>query len=151
MSSDTFYFSGMTKWAKVTTPDPKFNVYTLDLYLDAPSMKLFKDSGLQLQIRKDEKDGAYIKLRRPASKMIKKEVVDLGPPTLLIKAPTKDDPDHYEPFNDLIGNGSSVICKVRVYDTMKGKGHELETVAVEALVPYVQGESFTPDGNELPF
>lgn len=146
MASDTYYFTGMVQWAKVHTPDPKFEVYTIDLYLDGPSMKLFKDSGLQLEVR-DGEQGQFIKLRRPSQKKFKKELIDLGPPLVLIKGEN----DSYVPFADKIGNGSQITAKVRVYDTQKGKGHELEAVAVEVLVPYVEGEKFTPDGKELPF
>lgn len=144
MSNDTYYFRGIAEWAKVHKPDPKFDVYTLDLYLDKLSMSLFKDSKLQLQVREGER-GSFIKLRRPNTKIIKKELINNGPPKVLI---SRD--GNYVPFEDNIGNGSEVVTRVRVYDTMKGKGHELETVAVESLVPY-GGESFTPDGTELPF
>jgi hypothetical protein len=71
----------------------------------------------------------------------------MGPPTVLIKRN-----DDYVPFSDKIGNGSTVLVKVRVYDTPRGKGHELETVAVETLVPFVSGETFAPEGvGDLPF
>ncbi len=146
MANDTFYFRGIANWAKVHKPDNKFNVYTLDLHLDASSKSLFKDSGLQLELRPDEKNGEYIKLRRPVSKKIKGELVDMGPPTVLIKRG-----EDFEPFSDNIGNGSLVLVKVRVYDTQRGKGHELDTVAVETLVPFAAGESFAPDGETLPF
>jgi hypothetical protein len=147
MASDTYVFRGVGNWVKVKTPDAKFQVYTLDLHLDKPSMDLFKSSGLQLELRDSDKDGQFIKVRRPVSKKVKGELVDMGPPTVLIKRG-----DNYEPFNELIGNGSTLLVKVRVYDTPRGKGHELDTVAVETLVPYAGGENFTPEGvGELPF
>ena len=146
MASDTYYFRGIANWAKVHKPDTKFDVFTLDLHLDAESLALYKDSGLQLELRPHEKDGLYIKLRRPTTKKIKGELVEMGPPTVLIKRG-----EDFEPFSDNIGNGSTVLVKVRVYDTQRGKGHELETVAVESLVPYEGGESFAPGGEALPF
>jgi hypothetical protein len=54
MANDTYLFRGIANWAKVDKPDPKFSVYTLDLHLDAPSLKLFKESGLQLELRESE-------------------------------------------------------------------------------------------------
>lgn len=146
MANDIYMFRGVANWAKVRKPDPKFDVYTLDLHLDEESLELYKSSGLQLELRPNDKDGPYIKLRRPTTKKIKGELVDMGPPTLLIKRG-----DEYNPFDDNIGNGSVVLVKVRVYDTQRGKGHELDTVAVETLVPYESGETFTPDGGALPF
>lgn len=150
MANDFFYFTGTVEWAKVHKPDEKYDVYTLDLYLDDASLKLFKDSGLQLELRDNKTDadkGKYVKFRRPVSKKLKDELVRMGPPTVLIN----DDKAGYIPFTDNIGNGSKVTVKVRVYDTMKGKGHELDTVAIENLIPYVQSGTFTPDGSELPF
>jgi hypothetical protein len=146
MANDIYYFRGTVNWAKVHKPDTKFNVFTIDLHLDPSSLALFKDSGLQLELRDSDKDGQYIKLRRPVEKKIKGELVSMGPPTVLIKRG-----EDYEPFPDNIGNGSTVLVKVRVFDTQRGKGHELDTVAVETLVPFATGETFTPDGDGLPF
>lgn len=149
MASKTYYFRGIINWAKVQKPDEKYDVYTLDLVLDEASYLMFKDSGAQLKERADE-DGVMIKLRRPTSKKIKNEIVDMGPPQVLLKGEVGDDGKAtYTPFGGLIGNGSVGVCKVRVYDTMKGKGHELVTVAVEDLVNFAGDETVNPD--ELPF
>lgn len=144
MASKTYYFSGIINWAKVQKPDEKYDVYTLDLVLDEESYKMFKDSGAQLKERENE-DGVMIKLRRPTSKKIKGDLVDMGPPQVLIK----NEDGTFTPFTGLIGNGSTGVCKVRVYDTMKGKGHELLTVAVESLVEFA-GEEVV-GGEEFPF
>lgn len=147
MANDYFYFKGIVNWAKVHKPDSKYDVFTVDLHLDPASLKLYKSSGLSLEIRDDEKDGPYIKLRRPVTKKAKGVLIENGPPTVLIRKG-----DDYVPFPDQIGNGSLVTVKVRVYDGQRGRGHELETVAVENLVEYNGGESFTPDGQgDLPF
>lgn len=141
MASKSFYFKGMLKWAKVHTPDDMFDVYTLDLHLNDESKKLFKDSELQLKVRESE-DGEYIKLRRPVSKKINNEVVDIGPPTVMV---FNEDTGEYENTKKLIGNGSTGACKVRVYDTPRGKGHELVAVFVDDLVEYetkVGGEEY---------
>lgn len=149
MANDFFYFTGVAEWAKVQKPDEKYQVYTVDVYLDQQSLKLFKDSGLQLELRDDPKDatkGPFVKFRRPVTKKVREELIKMGPPTVLL-----EQDGEYIPFTDNIGNGSEVTVKVRVYDTMKGKGHELDTIAVTSLVEYKSGESFTPDGTELPF
>lgn len=142
MANKIIYFSGEIKWAKVKQPDPKFDVYTLDLYLDEDSLSKFKLSGLGLKLRTDD-NGEYIKLRRKVSKVVKGEVVDNGPPAVLLK----DEGGDYKKFDGLIGNGSTGVCKVRVYDTQKGPGHELVTVAIDSLVEY---EAIEGDG-EYPF
>lgn len=145
MANDTYYFKGEAQWAKVQEPDSKYNIYTIDVFLDKDSYASFKSSGLQLKVREDKDSRVFVKFRRPVQKLLKKELVNMGPPTVLIK-----EDDDYVPFAGLIGNGSIVRVKVRVFDTMKGKGHELETVAVDTLVPY-GGETFGLEGDDLPF
>lgn len=142
MSNKIYYFSGMINWAKVHTPDTKYDVYTLDLYLDKESWVLFKDSGLQLKVRESD-DGQYIKLRRPVSKKTRNGLEDMGPPEVLLR----QEDGTYRPTKALVGNGSTGVCKVRVYDTDKGKGHELQTVAVENLVIYEESIG----GEDYPF
>jgi hypothetical protein len=58
-----------------------------------------------------------------------------------------------QPFTKLIGNGSTVTCKVIIYDTIKGKGHRLEAVRVDDWVEYVPEGSQSPAGNvpKMPF
>src|SRR5690606_25986237 len=123
-------------------PDTKYDVYTLDLHLTDEGFQMFKDSGLELKVRPDEDNGEYVKLRRPVSKKTSKGLVELGPPQVLLRKG-----EDYEPYSGLVGNGSDVICKVRVYDTEKGKGHELVTVAIEKLVEYAESVG----GEDLPF
>lgn len=143
MANQIYYFRGVAKWAKVHEPDKKFNVYTLDLYLDEPSWAAFKDSGLQLKVR-DSEDGEYIKLRRDAERIIAGDVVQIGPPDVyLLKDGEK------EKITSLIGNGSQVVCKVVVYDTDRGKGHRLEAMGVENLVEYEGATVMTEE--EFPF
>jgi len=140
MATTTVYLKGTCKWAKMAKPDPKYNNYTINLYPDAASVALWKQSEAQTAFKTDE-DGDYLVLRRPDFKLMGKEIVTYGPPEVLSK-------DNKE-FSDLIGNGSEVICKVTVYDTAKGKGTRLEAVRVETLVPYAKREVL---GNlDLPF
>ena len=144
MATKLITLSGIIKWAKIQQPDPKFDVYTLDLYPDKASWAKFKDSGLGLKVREDSEGDEYIKLRRKVSKIVKGEVVELGKPEVRVLS---NDTGEYESFSGLIGNGSVGSCQVRVYDTLKGPGHELVAIAVDTLVEF---ESIENDG-EFPF
>lgn len=129
------YLIGNCQWAKVKTPDDKFNKYNLDLYLTEGSWGTFEKSGIQVQ-RRESENGTYVKLSRPVSKVMRNEVVEMGPPKVLIREVDETGEGHYVPFDGKIGNGSLVNCKVLVYDTRNGIGHTLDTVAVETLVPF---------------
>jgi len=125
-----YVFYGKAKWLKYDKPDPKYNKYGLDLYLDDQSLRLFKKSGLQLQLR-DSEDGIYVKFSRAAQKIIKQGLVEQGSPEVVFTGGEKP--------GTLIGNGSEVAVTVSVYDTVKGKGHTWESVEVLNLVPYEGG------------
>ena len=127
MATQYFYLSGKAKWAKLFKPDEKYGNYQIDLYLDKASEELFDTIGLQLTKKKNE-EGAFVTFRRAPKKLIKGELVDFGPPTVL-------DKDN-NPINLLVGNGSEVTIKIAAFDTVKGKGHRLDTVRVEKLVEY---------------
>lgn len=135
MATKYVYLSGRTKWAKVRKPDEKYQNFQVPLYMDEKTLEVFDSLGLQLT-KKEDTEGTYVTFRRPVSKVIKNELVNFGPPKVL-------KPDNSE-FNGLIGNGSEVTIKVAVYDTMKGKGHRLESVRVEKLVEYVGPPEATP-------
>lgn len=126
MASKYVKFIGIATWAFLTQPDKLYNNYKITLELDEAGLAALKASGLQLR-PKDNK----VTFRRPASKLIKDEVVNFGPPKV-----TKD----REPFLDIVGNGSLVSVDIVVYDTIKGKGHRLQEVKVLNLVPYVKKE-----------
>jgi hypothetical protein len=137
MASKFWFFTGMAKWCKLDKPDERYGFYGLDLYLDKPSMKRFKESGLNLKIHKND-DGEYVRFRRDPEKLRDQ---DPEKPRKLIF-----EDGEYKPFDGLIGNGSFVEVKVQVYDSQKGKGHRLDAVAVHELVPYGQEED-----EDLPF
>ena len=131
-------------WAKVKKPDHKYGNYTIDVYLDDGSWEKYKESGLELKIREDKETGEkFVRFRRDPKKEIKGEMVEFGAPRVLIR---DEEDGEYKEFDGLIGNGSFVNCKVSVYDSAKGKGHRLDTVAVETLVPY-EGQS----DEDMPF
>jgi hypothetical protein len=134
MATRYVYLNGKTKWAKVRKPDEKYQNFQVPLYMDKKNLEAFDSLGLQLTKKEDE-EGTYVTFRRPVSKLIKNELVNFGPPKVL-------NADNSE-FDGLIGNGSDVTIKVAVYDTLKGKGHRLESVRVEKLVEYVKPQEAT--------
>lgn len=126
MATKYFKFTGPCKWAKVTKPDDKYNVYSINVYLNDEMLAKYAKSGMQMQIKEDE-DGSYVAFRRPVQKIIKGELVELGPPRVSYKGGD---------LENLIGNGSIVEVDVAVYDSLKGKGHTLQEVKVKELVIY---------------
>lgn len=145
MTDTYYYFRGKAFWTKIKKPDMKYECYSLDLHFDDESLGLFKDSGLQLKLKETEDGAIYTRFRRSLTRITKdKGVIEIGPPQVLLKSG-----EEYVPFDDYIGNGSDVVCKVRVYDTSRGKGHELVVVAVENLIEYDGAEEIGGEG--LPF
>lgn len=132
MASSYHYLSGTAKWAKLFKPDDKYKNWQIQVYLDDASMKVFDDSGMTMQKKTDE-DGIFVTFRRPEAKVIRDELVKFSPPEVIDGNGNK--------LEQLVGNGSDVTIKVIVYDTMKGKGHRLEAVKVNKLVPYVKQET----------
>lgn len=138
MATQFFRFYGITKWCKVAQPDEKYNRYTLDLFLDDKSWKLYNKSGLQLKVREGEVEtfdgeelkGEFLSFGRKAESIIKGELKKFDPPKLT---------HNNKPFNGLVGNGSRVSIDVAVYDTMKGKGHRWDSINVLNLVEYGGG------------
>ena len=136
MASSYYYLTGKAKWAKLFKPDDKYKNWQIQVYMDEPSMKTFEESGMTMTKKTDE-DGSFVTFRRPEAKVIKDELVKFEPPTVLDAEGNK--------LDQLVGNGSDVTVKVIVYDTMKGKGHRLEAVKVNKLVPYVKQDTASPE------
>lgn len=132
MSTQYYNFSGTAEWAMVYRPDTKYQNFKINVYLDDTSWEKFKESGLSLAPKKGngEIKGEFITFRRPERKLIKGDVVEFGPPDVF-------GPNGEQDYRELIGNGSKVSVNVSVYDTMKGKGHRLNSVHVLELVKYV--------------
>lgn len=134
MSTQTYYFTGKCKWAKLAEPD-EFRgqeKYKINLYLDKKGLRELNESGARLEVQEDT-DGKYVRFSRPVRKKMKDEMVELGPPWVL-EDKEGEEADFEKP--ERIGNGSTVTCKVSVYDTQMGKGHTLEAVRVDTLVEY---------------
>ncbi len=150
MSTQYFTFSGTLKWAKVYKPDPKYDNFTVDLYMDEESWDRFNKTGLSLSPREDM-DGKYIRFRRPNKKLIKNEVAEFGPPEVIYVQGFN--PQDYGGGHPLIGNGSKGEISIVVYDTIKGKGHRLNRVTVTDLIPYNRPSEDIqkPLGGDIPF
>lgn len=134
MSTAYHYFTGTCKWAKLAEPDEYKGQkkYKINLYLDKAGLRKLNESEARLTVRQDD-DGKYVTFSRAVSKLIKDELVEQGPPWVLQEV-EGEEKDFEDPTK--IGNGSTVTCKVAVYDTKMGKGHTLEAVKVETLVEY---------------
>ena len=145
MATEIFYFTGVAKWCKVDKPDPDYGRYSVCLYMDDESWKLYKESGLELKLREDEQDGEYIQFSRKAERKQKDGTMkDVGPPNLL-KA---DGSTHSLTSDGLIGNGSDVTLKVQTYDTNMGsKGHSILAVRVNKHVVYNPPKVHSPEGD----
>jgi len=147
MATEYYYLTGRVNWAKVRKPDPDYDNYTIDFYPDAKSLEVIKETGIQVEPRQSQDEGIFYKFRRPHEKLIKKELVEFGPPQVLDKDNTE--------FDGLIGNGSEVTVKISVYDSKKGKAHRLEAVRVEKLVEYTpentEGNTPAPKGFIPPY
>lgn len=148
--SDYFYFKGKTgKWTKLQKPDQTYNNWAVQLYIDGPSLDTFnklkeKDGeamGILNELKNDE-EGDFISLRRPAKRKWKNEEIALEPPIVV-------DNDG-KIITEEIGIGSDVICKVECYryrpkgrTNAWGRAIRLEAVKVVNLVPYDRAEFIT--------
>lgn len=123
------YFKGTTNYASTTKVDDYGN-YTIHLeFADDNELDKFNKSGIQLKLLAD---GKSVYFKRKKHKIFKDELVDMGPPIIIDSSKNE--------LKQLIGKGSEVVVKVRAYDTVKGKGHTLDTIMVTNLVK-VEGGS----------
>lgn len=136
MAGTTHYLSGKCKWARLITPDTKYNKYTIDVQLDDEQLKLYRSFKLKGPV----KEGNYVTLPRKAAD---------GRPEVV-------NPEG-APVTDLIGNDSEVTCKIEVYNYDnkhgKGSGTRLMAVMVNNLVKYekpVEGSADAAVGGQPP-
>ena len=130
MPTQTFYFSGEALYPHLNKPDNKFSepgVWHISVILDEASKAAYAASGIQVK-PKDYEGQSYIKFSRPTQKLMRNELVIFEPPAVVDGTGT--------PVTDLVGNKSKVTVKVSVFDTMRGKGHRLESIRVDELVVY---------------
>jgi hypothetical protein len=142
LATNYIYLTGTAKWVKPNKPD-QYGKFTLDLYLNEPSQRVFEKSGLRLTPKKDNDGETYIKFSREEKKTIKDELVNFGPPKIL-------NPDGSN-LEGIVGNGSTLTIKVAVYNTQKGLGHRWEAARVDTLIPYERATEGSAPENGLPF
>ena len=117
------YFSGPCKWARLLTPDDKYDKYNISVGLDNKQLLEFQKLKAKNTPKLDEDGLFYVGFNRK-SKEGKPNVVDsLG-----------------NPVTDLIGNGSKVTVKVS-HKTWERDGAtqgavQLESVMVDELIKY---------------
>lgn len=145
MSTAYYKFTGKCKWAKLVEPDDfkGQKKWKINLYLDKAGQRQLNESEARLSLKTDD-DGKYVTFSRPIQKKIKDEIIEQGPPWVL-HVVDGEEQDFEDPTK--IGNLSTVTCKISVFDTQMGKGHQLEAVRVDELVEYVRSE----DSNEKRF
>ena len=124
-------FTGKCKWAKLQTPDEKYNNYTICLYLDKKQQKKLVDTGWMGDFKEDD-DGTFATFRRKPHILTKKgDVIKFGPPQVTLGD---------EPFGGLVGNGSEVKVDVSFRDFVgkdgPGVAAKLEAVTITNLVEY---------------
>lgn len=140
MPTQTEYFTGKIKWPKVYQPDEKYNKYTVSFYLDDESLARFDELGLSLKKNEDE-DGIFVRFARPFEKEFNGVLREMGRPAVF-------DADG-NAYDGGIGNGSSAIAKVEVYDSRAGKAHRLHSLKITELVEYNGADTRNPE--EVPF
>lgn len=167
MASKWISVKGIARWAKVYTPDAFMGAenYKIDFApIDALEQKKLDDSGIQLTAKKNDEDGLdYIRLRRPVKKVFSDEVTFFAPPEISGKVTVQYQDENGDRLRQYkkgdkinrvgdpveIGNGSTVIANICVYDTVKGKGHRLEGLTVLDLVEYKRDEQKEENSKEL--
>jgi len=158
MASKWISVKGIVKWTKVYEPDVFSGASNWKVNFspfDALEKKKISDSGIQLEYKMDEADGLeYIRLRRPDKKVFSDEVTFFSPPEINGKVSVQYQDENGDRIRQYkkgqkvnrvgdpveIGNGSTVIANICVYDTVKGKGHRLEGLTVLDLVEYKREE-----------
>ena len=144
MSTTNYELTGKVNWAKLREElkDTRFNkegTYNIDFYPQSQrTWDIIERSGLQLKHSTSE-DGEFLRIRRNHQGLVKGDLVTWGPPKVFLNG---------ENFTGNIGNGSLVSINISVYDSVKGKGHRLNSVNVLELVEYEGGVKTISDQEE---
>lgn len=149
---------GVVRWTKVYEPDAFMGAenWKVDFApLNAQERKKWDDTGIQLKFRKEDDGLEYTRLRRPVKKVFSDEVTFFAPPEITGAVSVQYQDENGERIRQYkkgdkvnrvgepveIGNGSEVLVNVCYYDTVKGKGHRLESINVLNLIEFVRGVS----------
>lgn len=114
------YFTGVCEYYRNKSTD-NYGNYSIKIKLD--DIEQYKETGIQGKL---DEDGC-VWFRRPQSKLIKNELIQLGAPITI--------DNNGNELEELVGSDSKIEVKVRSYPTIKGVGHTLEGVKVLELVP----------------
>jgi hypothetical protein len=143
MSTKYHKFTGKSYYARVFGKgDEEYKNWKIGVVLDPESQKEFDDSGLQLRSKKTTDGEYYYDFRRPHEKVFPKTGLTT------FEAPEVTDRQG-NVVTESIGNGSIVTITVSAYDTRRGKGHRLEKVTVDKLIPYEKPQP-SADNSSLP-
>ena len=148
MATQTVYFSGTFKWAKLTEKnastfpgDDKGPFCSVDFYFDnKDDLKVFKPFKTRNTIKLDDETGEmFVQFRRYLNHKTYPQFG--GVPDVKIK----NEDGSLAPFTDLIGNGSKGTIKLSVYDHAYGTASRLEGVLVTKLIPYEKEDKGSED------
>ena len=153
MATETYKFTGKSKWAKVYDPEEFRGAsnWKINVYLDDAEIAKRKKAGIQSKTYSDE-DGTYVTFKRPQTKLIKGVLNEFAPPKIydaegncVVDYKKSADGTNFERVGKpvLIGNGSVVEATVTVYDTQMGKGQRLESIKIIDLIEYEGGSGFS--------
>lgn len=141
MASKEYVFTGEIKWSDLFVPDNYEGIenYKISILVEDDEYYRFKEAGIRTRPRKDEETGKWIvTFKRPAEgkkvtdRTGKEVILGGGAPRVVNK-----DGDGWNRDMPLIGRGSTASAKVVVYDAGRmGKGHRLEAVKIDNLIPY---------------
>jgi hypothetical protein len=134
MENSIKFVSGKAYWASVCAPNTTYEpTWCIDVTLDEKTKAELESIGLNIQNKGDER-GDFIKIKR---KVMKRDGTEREAPTVVDSKRNPWD-------NSLIGNGSDVNVKFKVYEYEYNKKHGVSTdliaVQVVNLIPY--GEDF---------
>jgi hypothetical protein len=147
MATKTIELTGTLEWAKLfefNRDQGEFDVETdgatsVNLLMDEATFKKMKDAGVRKQGKKDDDTGQIrVNFKRAWADKFGRDWA-AGPPKVF--TPAGNDWDTEE--MGLIGNGSTGVVFLDVYDTKMGKGCRLNGVQV---VDHVEFESDSGEG-----
>lgn len=165
MATQYINLKGKVAWAKVYEPDEYNNVkrWILNFYpFNEEEWKKFRDSGLQVEPKTDPQGNVFVRFRRDVRRVIGDDFIFFTPPVITgavdvkyvdkatgqkVSSFKKGDGIEVEQVGEkvLIGNESVVYVNLAVYDTVKGKGHRLQSIHVLDLVGYDPDNKSEPE------
>lgn len=143
---ETVYIKGKIKWCKHLRPDPKYDKWSVVLYVtgeDLDKVRELQGEGIRNALKKDD-DGWYVTLSRKTSIETRGKSIPLEPPKVIDRDGNA--------VTDMVGNGSDGIAKCILWSFnpspgISGKALRWEALRVDNLVKYTPENDY-PDGGE---